>query len=132
MPAIANLVLKDRKSTPVDHTFTPKNVSADGIGTLVESSGIPVGNNTYTISHRETPSGRQKVTITGKFPIVQTETVNGISQPKVVRISRAKFDFEFEATSSEAERADVVGLMASSLDTAKWTNNLLVKLEDVY
>lgn len=131
MPQLANLILTDRAATPVNHTFTPRDV-VSGVGAVVESSGVPIGNNTFTIGVIKTPAGRYKATVRLAVPVVVTETINGVARPAVVRTSYADLAFTFDATSSEQERKDVVGMLASSLDVSKWTNDVLTKLQAVY
>lgn len=132
MPQLQNLVLADRAATPVNHTFTPRDI-VGGVGTVEESSGVPIGSNSYSVSLRKTPAGAYKATLKGRFPIVQTQTVNGVSTPTVVRTSYAEFEFSFDSTSTEQERKDVVGMMADSLSSGKvLTNDLLTKLQGVY
>lgn len=131
MPQLANLILTDRATTPVNHTFTPRDV-VSGVGAVVESSGVPIGNNTFTIGVTKTPAGRYKATVRLAVPVIVTETINGVARPAVVRTSYADLAFTFDATSSEQERKDVVGMLASSLDVSKWTNDVLTKLQAVY
>lgn len=131
MPQLQNLVLTDRATTPVAHTFTPKDIVGN-IATVAETGGVPIGNNTYSVSLRQT-DGRSKATIKAAFPIVQTETINGVSQPKVVRVARVSMEFDFANTSSESERNNVVGMIADSLGANKTlVNDVLVKLQNVY
>lgn len=132
MPQLQNLVLKDRKSTPVDHTFTPKDI-VNGVGTVIESTGVPVGNSRVSIQTRQTPSGVYKATLRLAIPTVVTETVNGVASPKVARTAYANVEFSFDATSSEAERNDVVGMLADALAPTKTlVNDAVVKLQGVY
>ena len=133
MPQLQNLVVLDREATPVSHTFTPRNIS-DGVGEVVESSGVPIGENAVTVSLRRTaPANRYKAVVKGRFPIVQTQTVNGVSTPVVVRTANAELTFSFDATSTEQERKNVVGMMANALDPSKvLVNDLLTKLQGVY
>ena len=132
MPQLQNLVLADRETTPVNHTFTPLEIK-DGVGTVVESTGVPIGNNSYSVSLRKTPQGRYKAALKGQFPIVQTQTVNGVSTPVVVRASYVDVTFSFDGSSTEQERKNVVGMMADSLASGKvLTNDLLTKLQGVY
>lgn len=131
MPQIANLVLTDRAATPVNRTFTPRNVER-AKGTLVHSSGVPVGESRLTIASNVTPAGKQKVTVNLTMPVVATETINGVSNPRVVRTNYASAEFSFDATSTEQERKDVVGMLQSVFDSSKWTNDVLTKLEFVY
>jgi hypothetical protein len=132
MPQLQNLVLSDRESTPVAHTFTPRDITG-GVGTVVESTGVPIGENTVTVSLRKTPSGRYKAVIKGRFPIVQTQDVNGIESPVVVRTAYAELTFDFDQTSTEQERKNVVGMMEDALTSGEpLTNDVLTKLQGVY
>lgn len=62
-----------------------------------------------------------------------TETINGVSRPVVVRTAYANLSVTFDEKSTEQERNDAIGLMASALATGKvLVNDTLVKLEGVY
>lgn len=132
MPQLQNLVLTDRKATPVAHTFTPRDVIGN-VGTVTELNGSIAGSNLFSISLRRTSSGRHKARLQGVFPIVVNETINGVVVPKVARTSRVTLEFDFDDFSTEAERNDVVGMVADSLGTGKTlVNDVLVKLQGVY
>lgn len=131
MPAIANLVLTDRAATPVNHTFTPRE-AASGKGVLVSNTGVSVGEKRVTLTTSKSASGKTKVMTRLVLPIVATETINGVSMPKVVRTSYANVEFVFDPTSTEQERKDTVGLTESALAAAKWTNEVYTKGEVVY
>lgn len=133
MPTLQNLVLTDRAATPVNHTFTPLDIT-NNVGTVVESSGVPIGNNRVQVSLTRTKdTGRYKGVIRYAFPVVQTQTINGVATPAIVRTSYADLTFTFDPTSTTQERKDVVGMVQSSLDAAKaLTNDLLVNLQGVY
>lgn len=132
MPQLQNLVLTDRATTPVNHTFTPRDI-VDGVGTVVESSGVPVGDKRFTASLRQTSEGRYKAAFKGTFPIVQDQTINGVTAPVVVRTAYADITFSFDAKSTEQERKDVVGMVESALGSAKTlVNDTVVKLQGVY
>lgn len=133
MPQLNNLVLTDRAATPVAHTFVPRDI-VNGIGTVAESSGIPLGENRVAIGlNRRNQTGRFKPTVNYTFPVVQTQTINGVSTPVIVRVAYATVTFNFDATSSEAERNNVVGMVQSSLDSSKTLiNDTVVKLQGVY
>lgn len=133
MPQLMPLVLKDRKATPVSHTFTPREVNNSGVGTVVESSGVPIGDSRVSLGLNVTTTGRYKPSIRLTVPVVQTATVNGISQPTVLRTGYAEVNFNFEGTSTEAERADLVGMVMDALaPTQTMVNDTLVKLQGVY
>lgn len=131
MPQLQNLVLTDRAGTPVNHTFTPKG-KPNGIAQVVKSDGVPIGDWIYTIGTRKS-ADRRKVTLKLAVPVVETQTVNGIDTPKIVRTSYVNMEFNFAATSTTQERANVVGMAASSLDASKvLVDSVLVDLEEVW
>lgn len=131
MPQLQNVVLTDRKSTPVDHEFTPLDISG-GVGTVVESSGIPVGQNRLTISQRVS-NGRYRPSLRLQLPVVQNQTINGVSTPVVVRTAYVEVNFTFDQTSSIDERKDAVGMIASALQSDKTLiNDTVVNLQGVY
>lgn len=133
MPALQTLVLTDRKATPVNHTFVPKDIDRNGVARVTESTGVPIGDNDMSIAITRTAGNRRKIAIQGRFPIVATETINGVQLPKVIRTSNVNLVFYFDETSTEAERNDVVGMMVSALAANKpLINDTLVKLEGVY
>lgn len=133
MPQLQNLVLTDRAATPVNHTFTPADIDSNGVGRVVESSGVPIGNNEATIGLSKTAAGAYKGRLRLTLPVVQTQTINGVASPVVVRIARADVLFTFDKSSTEQERKDAVGMVASSLDASKaLVNDTLVKLQGVY
>jgi len=133
MPQLQNLSVTDRTSpTPVEHIFVPRDI-VNGVATLVESTGVPIGNKLYSISLRQTPDGRYKATLKLTVPILATQVVNGVSTPVVARTSRVTATFDFDPTSSTQERNDVVGMFRTSLDSADvLTQGVLVDLQGVY
>lgn len=131
MPALANVSLNDRETTPVAHLFVPRDVN-DKVGLLVRTSGVPVGEERLTITSRKSGAKfRSKLTLA--VPIVVNETINGVISPKVVRTAYASVEFTFDETSSLQERTNVAGMIADSLATSKtMIHNTLVGLEGVY
>jgi hypothetical protein len=132
MPQMSNLVLTDRASTPVDHTFTPRDI-VDGVATVVESGSVPLADKRFSLELRRTPQGRYKAALKGTFPTVATETINGVSRPTVLRQAYFDLTFSFADTSTEQERKDIVGQLASALDPSKTlVNDLVTKLQSIY
>lgn len=128
----ANLVIKDRASTPVDHTFSPDGDDANGVHVFSEKTGVPAGNPRFTASLRQS-NGKYRPTLKLAVPVVQTQTVNGVSSPVVVRVAYVELSATFDALSSTQERADAVGLMYNSMAAAQTQiNDLLVNLSDIY
>lgn len=132
MPQLQNIVLTDRQATPVNHTFIPREIDSNGVGTVIESNGVPVGDNRLSISRRLS-AGKHKCQLRLTVPVVQNQTVNGITSPVVVRTAFVSAEFTFDEKSTEQERKDVVGMFYSSLDPSKvLVNDVLTKLQGVY
>lgn len=133
MPQLQNIVLTDRAATPVNHTFVPRDIDRNGVATVVESTGVPVGENQLTLSLTRTTGGKFRVVKKLTLPVTQTQTINGVSTPIVVRTAYVEVKFTFDSTSTEQERKDAVGMLASGLDPAKvLTNDTIVKLQNPY
>lgn len=131
MPSIQNLVLKDGKSTPANHTFTPSDVK-DGVGTVVESDGTLVGGSKYSVSGKATASSRWSARAKLETSTVQNQTVNGVTRPVVVRKNFGEITFSFAPDATLDERKDVIAMLRDSLDPAKWPNGVFANLEGVY
>jgi hypothetical protein len=132
MPNLANLVIQDREATPVSHTFTPRDIT-NNVGTLFESSGVPIGNNLISLSLRKTTSGRTKATVKFVFPVLQTETINGVGRPVVVRVARANLEFDFDDTSSTQERNNAIGMVQNTIALSQtMVMNVIRDLQGVY
>lgn len=110
MPQLANLILTDRAAIPVARTFTPRAIEK-GKATLVNNTGVPAGESKITINGYTNAAGRVKSSANLVVPTLATETVNGVSNPKVVRTAYAYVEFSFDALSTEQERKDAVGML---------------------
>lgn len=132
MPQLQNLVLADRAATPVNHTFSPLEIN-NGVATVVESAGVPIGDKRFSIALNKTSTNRYKATVKFVVPIVQDEVLNGITRPTVVRTAYIDATFTFDNTSTEQERKDAVGMFADSLAASKvLVNDTIVKLQGIY
>lgn len=132
MPQLQSVILTDRTPvTPVNLTFTPRDILA-GVGTVVNAAGTPIGEKRCTVSMRKSGS-RYHGDVRLVLPVVATETINGVSRPVVIRTAYVTLNATFDEKSTEQERTDAIGLMASALGTGKvLINDALVKLEGVY
>lgn len=132
MSARTNLVINDRATTPVAHTFSPDGDDANGVHLFSEKVGVPAGYSRYTASLRQT-NGKFRALLKLAVPITQTQTINGVSSPVIVRTSYVEVSLTFDALSSVQERADTIGLMANSLVVAQTQiNDMIVNLSDIY
>jgi hypothetical protein len=132
MPAINSVVLTDRESTPVDHTFAPVGREDDG-GRYIEADLSPLGDNTLTIIPRTTPSGRRKVDISLSVPTLVAETINSVVVYTVARTARAKVSLDFDQATTQQERDNIMGMLEDALgaSTAQ-VNDVVVDGEMIY
>lgn len=132
MPQLQNVILTDRTPvTPVNLTFVPRGIEG-GVGETVNNAGTPIGEKRFTVSMKQTGK-RFKGEVRLVLPVVVTETINGVSSPKVVRTGYVNLSTSFDETSTEQERTDAIGMMSSALATSKvLVNDALVKNEGVY
>lgn len=132
MSARGNIVINDRAGTPVAHTYTPDGDDKNGVHLYSEKGSVPAGNAKYSIGLRQT-GGRYRGSIRLAVPVVQTQTINGVSTPVVVRTAYVEVNTSFDPLSSTQERADAVGLLANSLATSQTQiNDLIVNLSNIY
>lgn len=112
MPQLTSAVLTD--GAAIGHTFTPASI-AGGVATLVESTGVPLGDKKLTASSTQTSQGRRKVTYKLSVPVMQDAVSNGVSRPTAVRTAYASLEFSFDPTSNVQERSDVRSMIVSLL-----------------
>lgn len=136
MVALAPIVVNDRETTPVAHTFNPSGENAaTGLRSFSESNGgVPVGARRFTTSLRKQKDGGYRVRLNLTSPVLATETVNGISSPKVIRTNYGSVEFTMAGTSTTQERKNLVGMIANALAASgqAMLNGLLVDGEDIY
>lgn len=132
MPQLATLVLKDEAATPVDHTFNPRGIDS-GVATLVESNGVPIGEGRLSFAQTRNSVGRTRCTIKMSLPVVQDATVNGVTRPTVVRTNYCDIVFNFDNSSSTAERKVIVALIKDMFASSNtMVRKYLVDLEGLY
>lgn len=132
MSARTNLVITDRATTPVNHTYSPDGTDGNGVHVWSEKTGVPAGNPKFTARLSKTSAG-YKIQLKLQLPVVQTQTINGVSSPTVVRTAYVDSTITFSRLSSDQERKDAIGLFASSLAASQTQiNDMLVNLSDVY
>lgn len=132
MSARTNIILTDRAGTPVAHTYTPDGDDANGVHVFSEKTGVPAGNPRFTAFLKKQGSTyRPSLKLT--VPIVQTQTINGVASPVIVRTGIVDVNFTFDQLSTDQERKDIVGMIASSLPAAQtMINDMIVNLSDIY
>lgn len=131
MPQLQNLAIADGETTPVTHTFVPRDI-VNGVGTVVEAGNTPIGENRITISMKKSGT-RYKGELRLTMPVVATETVNGIARPTVIRTAYVALSVSFDEKSTLQERKNATALIAQALNPNRvLVNDALVNLQGVY
>lgn len=118
-------------SSAVSHDFVPHSREA-GVSHFEEkSSSSSLGYIRLGVSLRENADGSvDRFTMKMDYPIAQTQTINGVDSPTVVRVLRAKVEFTLPAGTTLTERKDlnsfIQNLLASTdiKDVCENLNNL--------
>lgn len=132
MSARTSVVINDRAATPVAHTFTPDGDDANGVSVFTEKTGVPAGDARFTAQLRNS-NGKYRPSLRLQIPVVQTQTINGVSSPVVVRTAYVEFNCTFDALSTLQERKDAVGQMANALASSQtMINDILTNLAPIY
>lgn len=133
MPQLNSIILKDGASPVVNHTYAPRDVS-QGVGTCIESTGIPVGENVFTVGLKRTANGHFVAKVSLRLPqTFELSQVGAAPNTEVIRVASVDVEFKFHAASTETERRDAMALIASALlPTQGLVNDTVVKLQGVY
>ncbi|UJQ85162.1 MAG: putative coat protein [Leviviridae sp.] len=130
MAQLQQLVLKNEAAESL--TFVPRDIR-NGVGTVVNTTGSPIGEAKYSLSLRATQTGRYKATIKFQMPIVAEATVNGVAKQEVVHTMYANVEFDYGRLSTAEQRASFAQMLADSLKSDKaLVKGSVVDLEGVY
>jgi hypothetical protein len=110
MPNMANMTLVGPGA--VNWVFKPVNV-VGGEATFVKSTGVPLADQVAKIKVTRTASGRVKVDLRLSLPVVQDMEVNGVTRPTIVRTAYFNGTLSADATSTTAERQELLELVNS-------------------
>lgn len=136
MPQRGTITINDRESTPVAHAFTPDGEDKNNVHIFTEKTGVPLSNPRLTVSVSRTgngQAGKYKPTLRLQVPITQTQTINGVSQPVIVRTAYVELSATFDGLSTEQERKNAIGLMANAMAASQSIlNPVLTQLEDLW
>lgn len=109
---IGNFTVNDRESTPVAHTFGPRDAPGN-MAIFAETGATAIGEKLYTVRWRNTPD-RRNVRITFAMPVTVNETINGVTRTSVDRLAYFDGNFRFDTKLTEQERKNFVGMLANS------------------
>lgn len=117
MAARVAINLLDTADPAVTHVFNPFGDDKNGVHVWTESTPIAIGDPRLTMSLISSPSRiRQEVRLTA--PVVATEVINGVSNPRLLRSNYFSGGFSFHNLSTPRERADLMAY-AGQLYSAK-------------
>lgn len=132
MPQATAFTVVDREGTPANHTFSPAGEGKDGSWIFTETATTKVGEKRIHIGIRKSAEN-YKVRLLLVDPVVGTEVINGISNPKVLRTSYADVTFTFSDKSDLQSRKNTVGMFANALASNQvMIDGVLTKLESLY
>jgi hypothetical protein len=124
-------VVNDRESTPVAHTFTPRE-AVPGSALFAESNSVPIGEKKFSLRTRRS-NGNYYVRAILTVPILVVETINGVDRNIVERVSLIDATFRFAETSTLQERKDAVGMFANALASSQTTvDSVITGLESIW
>lgn len=132
MPQAAAFTVQDREGTPANHTFTPAGQGKDGAWIFAETAATKVGERRIHIGIRKSAEN-YKVRLLLVDPVVGTEVINGVSNPKVLRTSYADVTFTYSDKSDLQSRKNLIGMFANSLASSQAViDGVITKLEALY
>lgn len=132
MAARASVVINDRAGTPVAHTYSPDGDDKNGVHLFSEKTGVPLSNPKLTASLKN-GNGKLKPVLRLNIPVTQTQTINGVSTPVIVRNAYVELSASFDSASTQQERKDAIGLMANAMAASQTIlNPFLVDGEDIW
>ncbi|UJQ85790.1 MAG: putative coat protein [Perrunavirus faecihabitans] len=130
MAQLQQLILKDEKAESL--TFVPRDIR-NGVGTVVNTTGSPIGESKFSISLRATQTGRYKAAIKFQMPVVVEATVNGVPKQEVAHTMYANLEFDYARLSTTEQREKFVQMLADALKSDKaLVKGSVVDLEGVY
>lgn len=114
MANLQNLVITDRQPTPNNYTMTPDGeVGGVGYVAAADASGITISKKRLALSRRVSGE-RVRFVEKWQFPLMVSQTINGVTVPTVAKIAYVDVTFNFSNLHTEQERKDVVGMVHSA------------------
>jgi hypothetical protein len=138
MTAIAALTLADGQATPVNHTFSPVNIDAEGVAKWADrSGGIALGFPivSYTIRNPTKSNRNYKLTLRVVTPVLEVtspSTATGIQPAPTKAYDLTAFtEIVLPERSTLAERNNLIAYMKNYLANAVVTSGVQ-NFESVY
>lgn len=134
MPSIQPITLANRDTPAEDFTLTPVGKPTEGSGQVATyDDGVLDGQITLDVGTKRPKGGAVRSELKLKIPVVQTETINGISAPKVVREITVLATMISSHQATNDERNNALGMLRDALNASKTlVNDAFVKAEYVW
>lgn len=126
MAAMANLLVKDDATSPVEITFVPITDTPNPFW-RAGIAGVPLdGQPRVTVTQEKVKSGAYKYTVKVEVPVMETLGASGtsagyVAPPKVAYVNTCIFTMFADARSTIADRANLLKLVIGILQGASAT-----------
>lgn len=139
MTAIAALTLADGQTTPVNHTFSPVNIDANGVARWADrSGGVALGYPAITFSIKAPTKTQRSYKVNAKVvtPVLEqtsASTATGIQPaPTLAYNLLANVEFVLPERSTLAQRKDLLAYLKNYLANAAVITAAIENFESVY
>jgi len=133
MSAFPSLATVDRETSPLAHTFVPREKSEDVITWAERHATAAVGDKVFTAQKRASGVGKRKVRLKLAVPYVVTQTINGVNVVTVDDIDYVDCTFTLSTKRTDQDRKNLVGMFQGLLDAADANVvDMIVKDESVW
>ena len=126
MGSITTIVVPDAQATPVNHTFNPVKTDGDTAYLVEQSSTSSIGYWPLVLTQRAPLSGQTERVYRTKLslgmPVTTTETINGVSRPKLEYTLRANVEFVIPESATLQNRKDIRKIVEKILADASFVS----------
>lgn len=131
MPAATTITVNDRESSPVAHSFVPRD-DGPSMYSFEEAAAVPAGNNSLVVRWTKDKEVH-RIRLTMALPKLVTETINGVNRYSVDYVNFIDFSVRFSNTSTEQERKNAIGMFANALAASQGVlNPVLTQVQGIY
>lgn len=126
MGQITTIVVPDAQATPVNHTFNPVKTNGDTAYLVEQSSAASVGYWPLALTQRAPLAGQKERVYRTKLslaiPVTTTETINGVSRPRLEYTSRVNLEFIIPEGATLQNRKDLRKLLVGIVNDASFVS----------
>lgn len=130
MATFANVVVNDRETSPVAHTFVATSRPSGDSILLKESGIVPAGDSIMLARVQRMPDGSYRCRLNTKIPVLGTRVADGITSYEVLDEANLETIIRFSARSTLQFRKNAIGIHANALAASVATvNDAFTKVE---